>query len=247
MENDISYFDDAFKTVWIKDPINATYSYRIKNEKQVKEIFAPLYVEQSKYTSYIDGFISENVDGDEILVTPMKSTSNIQYIIKMDLTEEMLQTLKKNHFVRITYNGTLKEGNPIVIDDVSGLYLLNSTKVTSNEEEIRALGKENIANEIHRIVEEYNQQLKDNLYRDQDLYTINQYAFIHVYYDEEESAKICKERGYEGQAIAIIEKYLGSNILDPMKEERYGYHIYRIKTINGEEILEGSNSGGVIY
>ncbi len=65
--------------------------------------------------------------------------------------------------------------------------------------------------------------------------------------DEEESAKICKERGYEGQVIAIIEKYLGSNILDPMKEEGYGYHIYRIKTINGEEILEGSNSGGVVY
>lgn len=244
------YFDEEFKTLWIKDAIGTSYTYKIKDSKEVKKIFEPLYMstsEDGKGPSFLDLSI-QKIENGEIYLSPLTSgLAHQTYIVKMDLTEDMLSKLKPFQFVRVIYDGYLTQMNPSLITEVRDIYILNKTTVTSNAHELSSLDKQHIITAINTEVYHLNKQIADNMYRAQDLYTINQYASIYVYYDEEESKALCERYGYDENTFAIIEKYYGSSVLVPGKEEGYGYHFYAYEIVDGVNTLVRKAGGGKIY
>lgn len=241
------YIDKDFSTLWIKDNVTPSYSYKIKDSSAIRQLFKPLSVkasEDGEGLSFFDGIISEMKE-DEIYLRPSYEDISKQYVIKMQLKEDIKSKLKINQNVRVFYDGNITQLDSAVISDVTDIYLMHKTIVTSNEADL--FNNEDVRTAVNVVVQSLEKQIQDNLYAKQDLYTINQYSKIHVYYDSKESDTLCKQYGYDKDTFAIIEKYYGASVLEPTKEEGYSYHFYTYKNVNGTRKLEKGSTGGVFY
>lgn len=245
----ILYFDENFKTVWMDLQSTASYTYKIQNNKELKELFIPLIADTSstemeaKYN--IDAFITY-VDEDRVILSGIdyktQENNGEYYIDTKNLEEKTLSLLKEARKARVFFN-TLKKDNEIC--EIEQIYLLNNTYVYGEVKESKILEEELLTDLVKQRVDYWNQLLEDSFYSKYPC-DYESYQYIHVFYDEEESQRITEELTKEfadnNQYFVILERYYGKDILSATQQCGWGYVLYSYEEIEGEMIVKELNT-----
>ena len=231
----VIYFNEDYSLLWVDDGVFASDSYKVKNKNVVSKIFEPLTNEKNtvanKTQNYIDCIVGDVDESGNVTVSssyfPYKD-----YVMNLADHKEDLDKFAFGQKIRVFYEGTLDSTNPAKIDNVTEIYFLYLTTIESNLEDLKENVDEGIRFALKTHIENIEMSIYNNNNRDE--YYYNKFQKVYIYYDKEESDKLVKERGYDDSYFAIFEKYYGGNVLEPTKEEGYGYTFYTYEVVNGE-------------